>query len=150
MKRSIDTAWLMHPRQICGIKTSLSNRWYQRVCLHTQFLLFKQNWRSHDILCFNTLLLTPLQVHVNRYRPKAPFKISDTKWRLFLWRYCWLFMTFISLQTLWIKIRPCKTLSRPGAVLIKLFESEIKFMLKLQIRQILAMSKPDLSRVGAC
>ena len=33
-----------------------------------------------------------------------------------------------------------------GTVLIKLFESEIKFTLKLQIGQILAVSKSDLSR----
>ena len=36
---------------------------------------------------------------------------------------------------------------RSGAVLTKLFESEIKFMLKLQIDQILTVSKADLSGV---
>jgi len=35
----------------------------------------------------------------------------------------------------------------PGVVLIKLFESEIKFMLKLRIGHILTMSKSDLSGV---
>ena len=35
----------------------------------------------------------------------------------------------------------------PGAVLIKLIESEIKFILKLQIGQILTMSKSDLSGI---
>jgi len=40
-------------------------------------------------------------------------------------------------------------LHRPWAILIKLLESEIKFMLKLQIGQILTMSKSDLSGVWA-
>ena len=36
------------------------------------------------------------------------------------------------------------------AILMKLFESEIKFMLKLQIGQILTLSKSYLSGVRAC
>ena len=38
-----------------------------------------------------------------------------------------------------------KTDKRTGVMLIKLLESEIKIMLKLQIGQILNMSKSDLS-----
>jgi len=39
---------------------------------------------------------------------------------------------------------------RPWTMLMKLLVSEIKFMLKLQIGQILTKSKSDLSGVWAC
>ena len=44
-----------------------------------------------------------------------------------------------------VQVRDGEFQARSVAVLIKLFESEIKFMLKLQIGQILTSSKSDLS-----